>query len=199
MTLTDEQVIAALTGSDEPARRAALHWLCFDKPLQDTARSVLLRMNAREADLDDILQEARIAFLRTVERGQFQGRSSLKTYYAGICRNILLNRYLPGKDIGDISKLPLSGTEESAERQMLLQEAREERKQVLDHLFGQLGKRCSEALTLYNRGFPMDRISSDLGLRKVQSAKNLVHRCRERFRELLMQNETAMNVIKSRL
>ena len=198
MTLTDEQLINALRKSDAEGRRAALQWLCYDSTLLEMARSVLLRMNAREADFEDILQEARIAFLRAIECGRFERRSSLRTFYIGICRNIMLKRYAPGTEPADISELPLSGSDAGVEQRIVLREEREERERILQHLFQQLGEKCAEALSLYNRGFPMDHISADMGYGQVQSAKNVVHKCRERFRVLLTQNEAAVKIIKSR-
>lgn len=197
MEFTEAQLIKALEGRDEGQRHRALYWFYYSSGIPDKARNVLRKLEAEEANLEDAVQEGIVALVRAIRHGSFRSESRLSTYFVSICRNIYLKKYRPRHVIANMDQLPAEPGYEAPDWKLMEEEQRGLLAALLKSALGKLRKKCREALEMYKLEYPMKVIAEELDITE-QSAKNRVHRCRGKLRELMLSNAAVMNIVKSR-
>lgn len=182
-SLTQAEIIDALTGRDAGRRKMALRCLFEDAVLRQKAIAYVRRHGGNRQDGEDVFQEAIIVFDRKLRQGAFRSEGSLEAYFMGIVRWHWFNeQQRPGKTAVFFSEnTPEPPPDGDPELEYLLTERREQLKELLE----QLADKCRNLLKLYQLDYTMDEIAQTMGFANGGVAKKEAFLCRKRFRVLL--------------
>jgi len=168
--------------SGTKGRDIALKEAYQNQKLKLSVRKVISQMGAQSNDFTDIFQDAIIIFDRNVRRGKFKGDSAIITYITGIARWHWLgqqrkNRKTQSTDqIEKYDKAEIDKTEEM----IIAQERKEQLRQVMK----KLDEKCRDLLKMSMLGLTMKEMAAKKEIAE-QSAKNAVHRCRQKLRNII--------------
>ena len=135
-------------------------------------------------DGEDVFQETLILFDRSIRKGNFKGKSSLKTYFFAIAKYYWWKLRSRRRPTRELSPQDYDETVDSVEVYVL----EEEKKQYLRQAMQQIGDRCKAILRLYQLDYSMQEIARDIGLSSDAMAKKETYRCRMRLRAYLENN-----------
>lgn len=182
-SFTDSEIIAALQGDSPRESEAAMYFL-YEKYRVSAIRWIEKR-GGNKQDGEDVFQEAILELMGSVRAGKYQNRGKLKTYFFGILKNMWNNQKRKKRTVNLPQELMSQLGSEGHPEKLLLQRDREK---YLNDLMQSLGNRCRKSLWLYASNYSMEAIANELEIEK-QSAKNLVHRCRQKLRALIEKGE----------
>lgn len=209
----EEQVICTLKGgASGKRRRQAVKWIYDNQKLKEKAGIHLRRIGIVEMELEDVLQEGRIALVQMLENDRFRRKSSLTTYFQKICQNIYAKKYRkpadrrrgkhPSETIISISQhpdLPAPDPRKNAEQRILEAEHQQTYQEILHFLLKFLKPEERRVMLFCYRNLPMDRIASEMGYEHPNSAKKKVSKCRKRLQELMTNNANIRKYIEKKL
>lgn len=117
--------------------------------------------NGTETDARDIFQEALIALLQKLEKGDFKLSCTLKSFLRIICRNLWLTRLrnrgkIQGTPMNDVENIQLDDDLEKRIEQS-------ERSQLFYQHFDTLGENCRKILQWFFDKVPLKTIAERLG------------------------------------
>lgn len=173
-TKEDKETLGKLLGRDE----TTLLW--FYKKHRDKLYNFISRQVADRQDVDEILQDAFIAFLESLR--DFRGQSSLKTFLYAIAKNKISDK-LRKKKLKNIlfSKLPAHLVESLATVLLDDELDRGQLSQKMATVFSQLPHEYAHILRLkYHEGYRVAEISSKLKL-SFKATESLLFRARQSF------------------
>ncbi|MBK6931533.1 MAG: sigma-70 family RNA polymerase sigma factor [Saprospirales bacterium] len=185
-SLTQAEMIAALTGYDADRRRLVLRYLFEHSALRRLTLAHVGKYGGNRQDAEDVFQEAVIVFDRKLRQGAFRGESNLETYFMGIVRWYWFNeQHRTGRGAFVTNENPPEPPPGgNPELEYLLTERREQ----LDKLIEQLADKCRNLLKMYQLDFSMDEIARLMGYANSGVAKKEAFLCRQRLRTLLNQH-----------
>jgi len=209
----EEQVICALKGgAGGKRRRQAVKWIYDNQKLKEKAGIHLRRIGIVEMELEDVLQEGRIALVQMLEKNRFRQKSSLTTYFQKICQNIYSKKYRKPSDrrrgnrpseavisLSQHPELPIPDPRKNAEQRILEAEHQQNCEEILDFLLQFLRAEERRVMQFYFRNLPMDRIASEMGYKHPNSAKKKVSKCRKRLQEVMTNNANIRKYIEKKL
>ena len=180
--LNDRQILEALEQGTGAARNKVLAYLY--PLLYPMVRKYILSNDGSEESAKDIFQESLLAFFLQVEKGRFQGRSSIKTYVFAIARNFWLAEVRQRKKVAtlqekaeEITPLPDDTVEEMLSKRSSMKQ--------MEILFGKLGPGCREILTyFFYDELPMAEIRQKLKVGSEQAVSNKKYRCLKKLAEI---------------
>lgn len=183
-TLTQAELIEALSGPDIGQRQMALRYLFAHGQLRQAAIAHVRKHSGNQQDGEDVFQEAIIVFDRKIRQGAYLGEGSLEAYFMGIVRWQWYNeQHCAGHTatvlLGDNSPEP--PPDGDPEMEYLLTERRE----LLENLLEQLTDKCRNLLKMYRLEYSMEEIARTMGFANSGVAKKEAFLCRKRFQVLL--------------
>lgn len=202
----DEDIIAAIKSGDAKAKNAALKQLYMDRVLTIKVKELVQIYGNSRHDPEEVIQEGIILFLQLVLKEKFQGKSAVRTFVIGICKNLIRNKTKKSSRI--ITKEQITDQERgeyeiSPEEEVIVVEKSEaelKREQILQTLLSQLGENCSEVLSLYYyKAKSMAQIATARNLKNANQAKKAASRCRERLRKLIKAQPQLADFLKTSL
>ena len=131
------------------------------------------------ADVDDIVQESILRFLRAEQRQSIRNTTELGAFLNGVCRNVILEyrRRTRREPIAD-PDIPIPDPGSRPEAEVL------EMRDAIDHSLGELAERDRSILRdLYLEGKDKDEICKERGMTDSQF-RVVLFRAKERFRRL---------------
>lgn len=179
----DGAIVKAIQTGLPAERDAALHHLFTNPYFYHSTRQFVLSHRGSEQDAEDVFQEVFIIFDRNIRQGNFEGKSSLHTYFLGIVKHFW-KRYTNQKggwvafdnQLHDTSKIELEDGLSEVE------------KKIVDYALSQLSDKCKEILLLTGILDTNAEIAEKMGLSSADMAKKEVYRCREKFRYLMKKH-----------
>ena len=197
--LDDEIIEGLLEGG--PAEEKALRYV-YRKNLPMVIAHIS-KNNGSDKDAEDVFQDILLDFRDHVQKGRFQGRSSIATYLMSMVRRSWYNRLRRnGYKEGYVTEMkPVLEAE-----QELIPEGTdpflidEELKSKIDLLLSKIGEKCQELLRMrFWDKFSMEKIAQVLGYKNAQNAKNKHFRCIEALRDLLKNDPHLRNTLRDLL
>ncbi|MCB9294854.1 MAG: sigma-70 family RNA polymerase sigma factor [Lewinellaceae bacterium] len=185
----DAQLIRALQGGDSEYDRAVKQ-LCEDKSLQDSVSALVRRMGGTETDAEDTFWQGIEILIFNIGRGRFKGQSTLKTYLLAICRNVFLKQRKPVFPVEAEELAGLAPSVLSPEDLQIRQDQKGQFVALYQVLAQKVGDRCKKIFEMLKRGASMQALAEELGHEKAQSAQNAAYRCREKLRQLILDDST---------
>lgn len=167
-------------------RERALRTIYLDKDLAISVSKLASKYGVQEIEMQDIFQESMIILDQNIRRGKFEGKSNIKTYLLSIIKYSIFSWLRSKKkqrhvDIDSI--IDLEAVESHWKK-------KEQREKLVQQLLAQTDQKCRKLLVLFMTQTPMKEIAETLAFTKVQSAKNAVHRCREKLKKWVKANHT---------
>lgn len=188
---TDDEILTAVRGSEESRRQALRHFFT-EKALLAMVVSYVASQGGNEQDGEDVYQDAAILFDRNLREGRFEGRSSLRTYFMAIAKWHWVSKRRKYNGHLELSYAPEDATNENPETHVI----EGERRELIDGVLAQLGRKCEKLLKLYMLRHSMDEIAEALGMSSGGQAKKDAYKCRVKMRAYLEQNPHLKDQLK---
>lgn len=193
---TDGQIVAMMQGN--PGERdEAMKYFFTDPKLKNTVLKKILSKGGTEHDAQDAFQEGFKVFHRHLVHGNYQGRSTLYTYFIGIC----IRCWLDGLKKSFYKRTTLTDDEptldeeyrQTPEAELITQE----RKSQLREVLGLLGERCRKAILLGYQGYSSEEIKEQLGIPDEEMVRKIRYRCMTKLREMMEKEPRLLSILKS--
>ncbi len=200
---SDSDLLAAIRSGIPMARDKALKQLLLDPVVKGKIRDLLNNYNLKSLEADDVLQEGLILLDDLVVSGKFRGDSSVRSYYIGICKNLMR------ADMGRVKRIILTDNEQdmddkdetSADGRIVLEEKtnmENQREVILKDLLSQITEGCQETISLYYyKAFSTAQVAAERGLANANQGKKALSRCREQLRNLISANPSLATFLKA--
>ena len=190
-TLTQAEIIKALTGQDTEDRKKALRCLFEHPRLRQISISYVRNHGGNHQDGEDVFQEAIILFDRKTREGAFLSQGSLEAYFMGIVRWHWFNEQQRSgrKTLLLENEHPIQPPSSNPETEYLITERREQ----LEQLLAELTDKCRNLLKLYQLNYSMEEIARIMGFANGDVSKKEAFLCRKRFKALLKTRPDVWN------
>ena len=189
---TDTEIIRFLRSGDTHQQEKAFRYLY--RHFFGLIESLILSNVGTREDAADIFHDGLIVLFNNVKKGEFQLKSSIKTYLYSICRNLWLMKLRSGK-----KETPLEDKHESIQVQDDHFKTLEvdEKKRLIVRLLQELNDDCRKILELYYfRKMKMEQIRTQLNMASEQVAKNKKSRCMKHIRTKVMENSLYQQTLR---
>ncbi|MBK8568208.1 MAG: sigma-70 family RNA polymerase sigma factor [Saprospiraceae bacterium] len=187
-----EELIRSMQGT-EAERTLALRSIYANAELRDKVENWVLGHGGSREEAQENFQDALVIFDRNVRSNKYEGTGTWEGYFFGIARFCWFERRRRLKPATtELLPVHLDKKAESFEVQFM----EEERKEVLRQALENMGGRCKEILTLYKSGISYQEMAEHLGMSSAEMAKKECYRCRQRFREYLLQRPDLLKYLK---
>ncbi len=140
------------------------------------------RNSGREEDAQDIFQIGVVVLYEKIKAGDFNEKSSVKTYLYSICRNQWLKQVRNKPSFISIIEtehgIPIEITDEQGDLTIA--------QNVLTKQLAKLDERCRKILvSYYYEQLSMDDIAHSMGYTNADNAKTQKYRCIQRLKEMV--------------
>lgn len=195
--LDNAGLIKALQGN-RAEQDLAISQLCSDPKVKGAILNFTKQYNLGSHTADDILQDALIILIKSVQMGQFQGNSKLTTFLIGIAKRLCQQGFRAGQKTvySEPEKMRSKQKLESHEVAIIELESEKEYIALKRQLFSQLSEKCRRILLLAANDYSRKEIAEEMSWTNVQTAKNSVPECRKRLRKIIEENPKAIETIK---
>ena len=200
--MTDDQILKAIQNRGPEAEKA-MKYLIQNTALENAVYGTLHKMNAQQHDIQDIHFESLMILYRNIIRGKFKESSSIATYLIGICKNQWLNQQkkLKGIEYGFKDEIYINQKDTNTPEILLFEkeesEINEKIRDLLRQQLQKLSKKCQQILSMWSEGKSMKVIQRVLNYDLASSVATKKGRCRNRLRQLILDDPDLANFLKS--
>lgn len=193
---TDEQIVQMVQESPEK-REEAMKYFFMDNRLKNTVIEKIKRKGGQEYDAEEAFQEGFKVFYKQLLFNKFQGRSSLRTFFVGIC----IRCWLDGLKKSFYQRTTFAGEEPILEEEYRntpeVDLISQERKTQLREILGLLGDKCKKVILLGYQGYSGQEIKEQLQLAADELVRKIRYRCMTKLKDLLEKEPHLMSVLKN--
>ncbi|MFZ1676438.1 MAG: sigma-70 family RNA polymerase sigma factor [Saprospiraceae bacterium] len=181
--LRDEHFVSTIRPGGTNAEKAIISlYTHYHKSVRTAVSDLIKLYPACRTEPDDIIHDA---FLVMIHKIQFESApdNSLKSYWVGISRKLILNQVRKLKRITLVEELDEDyGTPEiSPESLFMITEQNEQ----LEHYISRAGGRCNQILTMWLAQFTMSEIAEQLHLSGAPMARKIKYACFKKLKNLV--------------
>ncbi|MEM6345560.1 MAG: sigma-70 family RNA polymerase sigma factor [Bacteroidota bacterium] len=191
---TDKQIIEAIRsgGTQCEAMMAYLYPRYVNQII-----AFVRERGGKEAEAEDIYQDAIVNLLLAIQDGRFEGRSAVSTYLFAISKNLWYRRFRR-HNLEDDYRATLPGDEQDANTpEVLLLEA--DQHSLLFEVLDQLKDKCREVLGLWSQKYNMKEIAERLGYQNDQVVRNKKNLCLKELKNKLRDQPALRTVLREML
>ena len=192
---SDQALLTALRGNKDLDKAVRfLYRQYFD------VLSIYTRQNSGTAqDAEDVFQEVVVTFIELVNQNKFRGESSIKTFLYSLNRHIWLNE-IKKRNRMQQRNIKFERSREQSEADVSTHIAgREARVQVMK-VIDQLGEACKQVLmAFYYQDLPVKDMLAFLPYENEQVIRNKKYKCLKKLEEMLHEDPTLANNLKTLL
>jgi RNA polymerase sigma factor (sigma-70 family) len=193
---TDDQLLTMLQAS-QGERDQALEYLFTDPTLKGIVVRKIMSKGGQDYDAEDAFQQGFKVFYRFILEGKFQGKSTLRTFFIGICIRCWLDglkqSFYQRTTMSD--DLPTLDEEYQDSPEVELMDR--ERKSILLKVLELLDHRCREVILMGNQGFSGREIQDKLALEDVGMVRKIRYHCMSKLREKIAEQPHLLGLLKS--
>jgi len=154
----------------------------------ETISSFITNNGGSQQDADDIFQETVMAFIDTVQKGNYRSEASIKTFLVSIAKNLWYKEIKKKERSGFRDKVFEIGRG-SEEIDVSHEISDREMKKELRELLNKLGESCKKILMLfYYENLSMREIVDHLHYENEQVVRNKKYKCLKELTELVKAN-----------
>jgi len=180
----DVELIAAI--NDKTKLDSAILFLY--QQYSETISSFITNNGGSQQDADDIFQETVMAFIDTVQKGNYRMEASIKTFLVSIAKN-LWYKEIKKKERSDFRDKVFEIGRGSEEIDVSHEISDREMKKELRELLNKLGESCKKILMLfYYENLSMREIVDHLHYENEQVVRNKKYKCLKELTELVKAN-----------
>lgn len=166
-------------------RNNALKHIFLNQKIVNSIKSMCQNMSNGTIEMEDIRQDAIIAFDRNIRHGKFNEKSAISSYIISIAKFMILNAVKKKSKTNPITIDQLSTEDHPIELYQEIQSV--ERKNLINKIIEEAGSKCKEMLALYVVKTPMKEIADMMGFAQEQGAKNAIFRCRKKLKKWFLE------------
>ena len=185
------------------SRKKIFSLLFLDTTLRSQAFSVAQKYYSDKEELEKLYLDGLIQLISSIQKNKFGYKSSLTTFFIGICRNLCLRQLSEkSKDNSNKqkyfkSKIEADNDSDSVEYEYIKLEEKRYKAELKRKIYRQLSEKCrlylrqkyGKKMTIYQMANANDITN--------QSVRNLGHRCEKRIRFLVCDDPEIMACIKA--
>lgn len=188
---TDDELIEMIRRAGN-GRKEALHFAYIS--WRSSAKAILVAAGAPATDAEDAIQEAIVVLDNNIRNGKYHQAGSLKNYFIGICKGRLYSNRRSTRRIEWTSdNWKMDGIEARQPETLMLEE---EEKTIIRKMLDKMDEKCRQVLRLYKLSYSMKEIAEAAGLGNDNNARQRVHKCRKKMKELMAENPLFANYFK---
>ena len=148
----------------------------------------------RKEDAADIFQDALMMFYSQVIKKEFNEQYKVYGYLYRVCINRWINKIKREKKIELKEEME---TFEISEEQSMVHILAENRDNILQTFFSNIGDKCIEVLTytIYN-DLLLEDVMIRMGFASVDAVKMQIHRCKQKLIKEIQNNPALINKLK---
>lgn len=189
MILKDKEIIENILKGRDNEALTPLYRISLPK-----IRKYILSNSGSEEDVKDIFQDAIVIFYRHVKTGKFREEGNIDAFLYHVSRNLYISyvtRYTNRNIKAEMKE------EKDTSENIVQQLIREEKQQLIQRLFEDLGSTCSKLLNLTTfQNLSMKEIAEKMGFSNENVAKTKNYKCRQRLAELIKGNKELLNYFR---
>lgn len=170
---TDQEYLDGIKKGDSKILKA------FYKSFFPRIRHYVENNNGKEADAEDLFQEATVVLFRKLSAGGFTLTSGLFTFIYAVCQRLWLNRLK--KNNRENSEIP---TDDTLKADDIVIVEQTEQYSLYRQKFQELGEDCQQILTLFFEKVKMVDIAQKMDLSPAYTKKRK-HHCKEKLVKLI--------------
>lgn len=155
-----------------------------------------LNKNAKvdQSELMDVLASSFEYLLKNLGSGDFNAKSTLKTYAFSIAKNQFYKFFESKKQRKHLSYSKMDEHEQKSDIRVGYSDFEEE---IYRLEFTNLSKKCRWILRYVNRGYTHTTIANKMGYNNRHVVKNLALRCKNKLKMLIKNNSDYQNYMKN--
>jgi|GEM_PF-3425251 len=177
---TDLEIIEAIQAGGA-RREAALKHIVQQSGWKESVANLIAPEKRNLADVEEIFQESLIAFHRKIWDRQYEGRSTLKTYFLGIAKNKWFTLLRSRRPLEEYAEQDADTHVADAEAVLISADA----VAWLTKQMNLMDERCKRLILLAYNGYSSAEIAETVPFSSPEMAKKALYRCRKHYRELL--------------
>lgn len=190
-----DQLLALLSSRKEENINAIVN-LFKEEQWRKITQSAIFKQGGNKSDVNDVLAETITIIIFKYKDPSFRIESNLKGFFYRTCRNIYLSKYAKNKHTSYLDEISSLQEEASIEELIIQNETEQEKKEMWDKLYAQLGKRCKKMIAYrYIDMLSHKEIGKKLGI-TPESAKNGFDRCKGKLRKMIGENSNLHKKLK---
>lgn len=192
---TDAKLIAMLQGSPSD-REIALKHIFTDMKLEAIIVNKIKSKGGSLEDAKNAYQNGFLIFYKHLREGAFEGRSSLKTYFIGICIRCWIDEIKKSynKRTTLTNDIPTLDKEYQHTPDVVMID--EERKNTLRAILDKLGKPCREVIMLHKEGYKDAEIKEILKLEPHEVIRKIRYRCMNKLMNWIKKDASLLSILK---
>jgi len=159
-------------------------------------RSIVERNSGNRQDAEDVFHDGLIVLYQRIQNKTFTLKSSLKTYFYAICRNIWLQRL--ERKYRLLYRADFQVHEDSEEyitEDLFIREEQLEKIRLYNQHFLKLPQDCQALLKLFFRKVPLKEIAGVLGFKDENYAKTRKYMCKNMLRKKILNDPICQQFI----
>jgi len=133
--------------------------------------------SGNKEDAEDVLQEGLHRMIVNIRNGEFNQKSTVKTYLFSICRNIWIGRLRRANKWREIQKLLSTSSVYSPSIEL----ENQQRSELIAKALKGVNQGCRNVLTLWAFGYSMREIARKSGYKNAEMAKKKKHLCMKKL------------------
>ena len=192
---SDEAIIRGIQAKGPELEKMVRH-LYNRTDLKDWVFHYVIRMNGSKEDAEDVFQEGISHFVMNVKNGKYQSKSTLQTYFFGICKFIWFNKHKDWKK--------WSNAKEKANAEEELSDSPEtivlyhEQSALLKEVLGLLGEKCQQVLQLWALGYSSKEIVQETSYSSENVINKTKHNCMKKLTKLLKAKPNLVKLLNNK-
>lgn len=180
-----QELFSGMRSNDPRERRMALKEIYVAN--YASIKSLILKNNGQENDVEDVFQESIIVLFEKVRKGELELNCSIKTYLYSVSKNIWMNQLRKKKPNVEISEME---TEILVEPEINFDKMENPALNIVKRLLGKLDTESRKVLVLYYyERKKMKEIAQIMGYKNQQVAKNKKSKTIKKLRGMLGEKE----------
>jgi RNA polymerase sigma factor (sigma-70 family) len=187
---SDQELIEAIQAGGNACERAMSY---IYRKYVDEAVAFLGKRSFDSEEARDVVQDAVISLLASIQEGKFQGNSSLKTFLFAICKNLWLRRLRRmGTEASYQEKQDDPGVDFKTPEYLAVEEDQRSR---MGEILSMLKDKCREVLMMWSQKYSMKEICKTLGYSNEQVVRNKKAHCMKELKEKVKQQPEIRQMI----
>ncbi len=181
--LRDEHFISTIKPGGSNAEKAIIRlYTHYHKSVRTIVSDLIKLYPACRTEPDDIMHDAFLVMIHKIQFESVPGKS-LKSFWVGICRKLILNQVKKLKRITLVEDFDedYGAPEISPEFLFMITEKNEQ----LEHYLSRAGGRCKQILTMWLAQFTMGEIAEELHLSGAPMARKIKCSCFKKLKKLI--------------
>lgn len=190
---TEEEMIRGIQKGGS-ALEEVLVFIYHQSRYRQSILQFIQRRNGSLEDAEDIFQEGISRMVISIQKGKFEGKSTIRTYLTTICKNLWFTQYARSNRYADIvEQIPTEEEFEMGPDDLLLLK---ERSEGLQKILAQVGEKCKKVLSLWALHYSMREITQEVGYKSEGMTRKKKHQC---FKALMTKIKEQPDLIKELL